>query len=78
MDRPFDKYLDLNSLSEYSSLSVSTLRDYINSEGLPHFKVKGKILVKVSEFDTWIESYRININCQLTALTDSVINSLNN
>ena len=77
MDTSSDKYFDLKSLSEYSSLGVPTLRDHIRSEGLPHFKVKGKILVKQSEFDSWLESFRIDTNCQLRGLVDSVIDSLN-
>ena len=78
MDTSSDKYLDLKSLSEYSSLGVPTLRDHIRSEGLPYFKVKGKILVKQSEFEEWIESFRVDTNCQLTGLVDSVIGSLKN
>jgi hypothetical protein len=77
MDTSSDKYFDLKSLSEYSSLGVPTLRDHIRSEGLPHFKVKGKILVKQSEFDAWLESFRVDTNCQLREVVDSVIHSLN-
>ena len=78
MDSSSDKYLDLKSLSEYSSLGVPTLRDYIRSEGLPHYKPKGKLLVKKSEFDAWMESFRVDTNCQLKGVVDSVIDSLNN
>ena len=55
-----DIYLDLKRLSEYSSLSVRTLRDHISdcSNPLPHFRVKGKILVRQSEFDKWTEGFR--------------------
>ena len=73
-----DKYFDLKSLSEYSSLRIPTLRDHIRSEGLPHFKVKGKILVKQSEFDEWLESFRVDTNCQLRVMGDSMIDSLKN
>ena len=52
-------YLDLHGLKHYTSIPVSTMRDYIKREGLPCFKVRGKILVKRSEFDAWMESYRI-------------------
>ena len=78
MNSSSDKYFDLKSLSEYSSLGVPTLRDHIRSEGLPYFKVKGKILVKQSEFDSWLESFRVDSNCQLRGLVNSVIDSLNN
>ena len=53
-----DRYFDLPGLSEYSSLAVSTLRKYIKRRGLPHFKVDGKVCVKRSEFDVWIQRFR--------------------
>lgn len=54
-----DQYLDLDGLAKYSSMSKSTLREYIKGEGLPAFKVKGKLLVKQSEFDNWMEGFRL-------------------
>jgi excisionase family DNA binding protein len=54
-----DCYLDLHGLEYYTSIPVSTMRDYIKREGLPCFKVRGKILVKRSEFDTWMDDYRV-------------------
>ncbi len=55
-----DKYLDLKTLSVYSSLSIRTIRDYLadRENPLPSFCIKRKILVKKSEFDTWIKRYR--------------------
>lgn len=54
-----DQYFDLPGLEAYSSIKVPTLRDRIKHDGLPAFKVKGKILIKRSEFNAWMESYRI-------------------
>jgi hypothetical protein len=54
-----DRYLDLAGLAEYSTIGKSTLRVYIRSQGLPAFKIKGKTIVKKSEFDRWMEEYRI-------------------
>jgi predicted DNA-binding transcriptional regulator AlpA len=71
-----DRLLDLRSLSEYSSLSVPTLRDYLRSGGLPHFKLKGKILVRVWEFDEWIESFRVDSKQKLDTMVNDVMNSL--
>jgi hypothetical protein len=57
-----DQYFDLKGLSMYSRLSVSSLRHHIKSNDLPIFTVAGpggkagKILVKRSEFDNWMES----------------------
>ena len=71
-----DRLLDLKNLSEYSSLGVPTLRDYLRSGGLPHFKLKGKILVKLSEFDAWLEAFRVEGNQKLDDLVDGVMESL--
>lgn len=71
-----NRLLDLKRLSEYSSLGIPTLRDYIRSAGLPHFKLKGKILVRTSEFDQWLESFRIDKKQELDCLVDGIINSL--
>ena len=69
-----DCYLDLNSLSVYSSLSISTLRSYI-SQGLPSFQTRGKILVKRSEFDRWMEKFKVK-DIDVGALADEAIKGL--
>ncbi len=62
--RPYelaDPYLPLRALAAYSGISVRTLRGYLDgppAEALPCFRVGGKILVRRSEFDAWIERYR--------------------
>lgn len=71
-----DRFLDLKRLSQYSSLGIPTLRDYIRSDALPCFKVKGKILIKQSEFDTWLERYRVNQSQDLNSIVDEVMDSL--
>lgn len=73
-----DQYLDLKGLEAYSALKVPTLRDYIKSGDLPAFKVKGKILIKLSEFDAWLENYRINKKKDINNIVDEVLNSLKN
>lgn len=71
-----DQFFDLRGLSVYSALAVPTLRSYINTGQLPCFKLKGKILVKRSEFDGWIEGYRLNKKQDLDTIVDGVIESL--
>jgi hypothetical protein len=70
------KLLDLKGLSEYSSLGVPTLRDYLRSDGLPHFKLKGKILIRVTEFDRWLERFRINRNQDINNVVNNIMQSL--
>jgi hypothetical protein len=71
-----DRLLDLKGLSEHSSLGVPTLRDYLRSGGLPYFKLKGKILVRLSEFDQWLESFRVDTKQELNNLVDDVLTDL--
>jgi Helix-turn-helix domain len=55
-----DPYFSLPRLAAYSGLSVRTLRDYLRDPvgPLPHFRTKGKILVRRSEFDAWMRRFR--------------------
>jgi excisionase family DNA binding protein len=58
---PLDPFLSLRALAAYSGLSVRTLRGYLElapHEALPCYRVGGKILVRRSAFDAWIEQYR--------------------
>ena len=61
-DSALDGYLSLKTLSAYSGLSVRTLREYLihPSRPLPHYRPGAKILVKRSEFDGWITTFRVN------------------
>ena len=73
-----DRYFDLRGLSAYSSLGVGTIRDHIRSGSLPSFKVKGKILVRKSEFDEWLEeNFRVSGE-RLNHMVDEIMNNLKN
>lgn len=71
-----DGYMDLKGLSVYSDLGVSTLRDYIRSGKLPCFKVKGKVLIKKSEFDRWMEGHRMNRKGDIQAIVNDAMRGL--
>ena len=55
-----DPFLSLKALAAYSGLGVRTLRAYLTdiTHPLPCYRVGGKILVRRSEFDTWIARHR--------------------
>jgi len=58
---PLDPFLSLKALSQYSSLSVRTLRHFVDlppEKALPSYRLPGKLLVRRSEFDAWLEQYR--------------------
>lgn len=71
-----DQYFDLKGLSIYSAISVGSLRDYLKSGGLPCFKLRGKLLIKRSEFDAWLEGYRVNRKQDLNNVVNEVLTSL--
>ena len=55
-----DPYLPLRALSGYCGLSVRTLREHLSdaTHPLPCYRVGGKVLVRRSEFDTWVRAFR--------------------
>jgi len=59
---PLDPFLSLRSLSGYTNLSVRTLRHFIDDlppdQALPCYRLPGKILVRRSEVDAWLEQFR--------------------
>lgn len=52
------KYHTVEQLAKYTSLSVPTIRRYMRSEGLPHFRINRRILIDIGEFDRWMEERR--------------------
>lgn len=60
LSTPLDPFLSLRALASYSGLSVRKLRDHLAdlAHPLPHYRVGSKILVRRSEFDTWMARYR--------------------
>jgi hypothetical protein len=71
-----DGYDDIRGCSERTSLGVGTIRDYLKGPNpIPHFKLKGKILIRRSEFDDWLEQYRV-AGDDLDALVDDVVKSM--
>ena len=71
-----DQYFDLKGLEAYSALKVGTLRDYIKTGDLPCFKLRGKILIKRSEFDLWIKQYQFNRSRDLDNIVNEVMDSM--
>ena len=72
-----DQYFDLRGLSVYSSIGVPTLRTYIKTGSLPAYKLRGKLLIRKSEFDAWIQEFRLSTKKDLKNIVDSVMDNLN-
>jgi excisionase family DNA binding protein len=80
---PLDPFLSLKALASYSGLSVRKLRDLLvdPTRLLPHYRVGGKILVRRSEFDGWMQQYRPagntpEGNTNVARVVDNVLGSL--
>ena len=55
---PLDPFLSLKALADYAGLSVRTLRTYLDllpDQALPCYRIGGKILVRRSAFDAWMQ-----------------------
>lgn len=59
---PADPYLSLRALAEYSGLSVRTLRTFLErnppAQALVCYRLAGKVVVRQSDFDTFMQQYR--------------------
>jgi excisionase family DNA binding protein len=52
------KLIDLKNLATQTSLSVFTLRRYIQNFGMPCYRIGRKILVDPDEFEEWLTQFR--------------------
>ena len=70
-----DPLLDLRALTRYSTLSPRTLARHLRDleRPLPHYKVRGKILVRRSEFDRWMEGFRRRPPQDVPRVVDEVL-----
>jgi hypothetical protein len=71
-------YLPLKSLAQYSGLSVRTLRTCLArpSHPLPYFRIGGKIVVKRSEYDAWVDRFRVAATDTVDALVAETLRGL--
>jgi hypothetical protein len=72
-------FLDLQALADYSSCSVRWLRARLTDKQapLPCYRIGGKVLVKVDEFDRWMAGHRVSPQPDdLDQIVDDVISRL--
>lgn len=56
-----DVYINVETLSEWSSLSIRTIRDHLSDpvNPIPYYKVGGRILISWPEFKRWMEGFKV-------------------
>jgi hypothetical protein len=63
LSAPADPFLSLRALADYSALSVRTLRKFLErippAQALPCYRLDGKVVVRRSEFDHYMQQYRV-------------------
>src|SRR5262245_36464562 len=74
-----DRYMSLAELAAHSGLSRRTLiRSLAASDPLPHFKVGGRVLVRRSDFDVWVQLVGTPVNVERArSLQDKVRRAVN-
>jgi excisionase family DNA binding protein len=70
------EWLSLRQLTEYAAVSERTLREWLHraTDALPAVRVNGKILVRRSQFDVWLERHRITPDAQVDV--NAIVNGL--
>ena len=68
-------YITVRDIARRSSISEKSIRDIIRNDALPHYRrsASGKILVRWSDFEAWMERRRIELkhdDCLLGILRD--------
>ena len=73
-----DPFLSLRTLASYSCVSVRKLRQYLHDpvHPLPHYRLGGKIVVRRSEFDAWMATYRRVGQVDVECVVDSIMRDL--
>ena len=73
-----DPFLSLKALATYSGFSRRKLSDYLDdlAHPLPCYRVGGKIVVRRSEFDTWIARYRQIGRADVDQIVSDVLRTL--
>jgi excisionase family DNA binding protein len=69
-------WFSLRELTEYASVSERTLREWLHrsTDALPAVRVDGKILVRKSQFDDWLQRHRIQPDA--TVDVEGILNDL--
>jgi hypothetical protein len=76
--RENDYFLSLSALAKASSLSTKTLRAYLSDaiQPLPHYRPGGKVIVRWSEFLSWLQRYKVSAEVDINAVVQEIVDDL--
>jgi excisionase family DNA binding protein len=66
------EYLTLAELAIYASACRNTLKKWIK-RGMPYYKVDRSVRVRISEFNDWMNQFRVGTSKDLDAVWDQVM-----
>ena len=58
-------FIDLDTACNYLSIAKATMYQKTHLKTIPFYKINRKILFKVSELDTYIESHRVKTQSEI-------------
>ena len=73
-----DRFLDLKHLVDYSGLGRSTLKKLIASGQIPAYAPTGKLLVKLSDYNAFVERHRVQAFDKVAEIVDGVMAEIRN
>jgi excisionase family DNA binding protein len=56
-----DRLLTILALAQYICASTRTARRIIGSGEIPSYKVRGRLMVKFSDVEMWLEAHRVEV-----------------
>jgi hypothetical protein len=76
--RQDDYFLSIAALAKASSLSAKTLRAYLSDPAhpLPYYRPGGKIIVRWSEFLSWVQRYKARAEVDVDAVVQEIVDDL--
>ena len=69
------EWLDVRALTQYASVSVRTLRDWVHrpTNPLPAAQVGNKLLISRTAFDEWLAAHTVRPSQAVSTIVDDVM-----
>jgi hypothetical protein len=76
--RENDYFLSLSAMAKATNLSTKTLRNYLSDpiHPLPHYRLGGKVIVRWSDFLSWLQRYKVAAEVDIDAVVQEIVDDL--